>query len=174
MGYKAAVFGSALFVLAVMQTTLLARLSLFGATPDLMLAAILTLAMHDGERTGAVAGIATGFFCSAIGGNISPIYMLFAFLCGYVFGIVSDHALSKNFPSYLALSAVLFLAKGIFNLIDVSLLSKSFDLLSTLSGVVIPELFCSLILCPPVYFAFRALVRIFDKNHHERKDIVIR
>ena len=31
MGYKAAVFGSALFVLAVMQTTLLARLSLFGA-----------------------------------------------------------------------------------------------------------------------------------------------
>lgn len=174
MGYKAAVFGSALFVLAVMQTTLLARLSLFGAIPDLMLAAALTLAMHDGERTGAVAGIAAGFFCSAIGGSVSPLYMIFAFLCGYVFGIISDHALSKNFPSYLALSAALFLAKGIFNIIDVALLAQHFNLLSTLSGVVIPEFFCSLILCPPVYFIFRALARIFNKNHHERKDIVIR
>ena len=174
IGYKSLVYGVALFVLAVMQTTLLARLSLFGAVPDLMLAATLTLAMHDGERTGAVAGIAAGFFCTAIGGVSSPLYMLFAFLCGYVFGIISDHALAKNFPSFFALSVFIFLAKGIFNVIDVSLFARSFNLFGTISSVVVPELFCSLLLCSPIYFIFRALARIFNKGHRERKDFVIR
>ena len=174
MGYKALIYGAGLFILSVMQTTVFARLSLFGAIPDLLLAATLTLAMHDGEKTGAAAGIASGFLCSAIGGLSSPVYMLFAFLCGYLSGIASDHALSKNYPSFLAFSAFIYLAKGIFNVIDVSLYAENFNLLTTLSGVVIPEFFCSIILCSPIYFVFCALTRIFNKNHHERKDFIIK
>lgn len=170
-GYKALIFGVALFVLSVMQTTVFARLSLFGAIPDLMLAATLTLAMLDGEKTGAVSGIAAGFFYVALGSISSPIYILFAFLCGYIFGIISSLTLSKNYPSFLVLASFAYLAKGIFNIIDVSLCAQSFNLFSALSDVAVPEFFCSLIFCSPIYFAFYALTRIFNKNHHERKDI---
>lgn len=171
VGYKALIFGTALFILSVMQTTVFARISLFGAIPDLMLAATLTLAMHDGEKTGAVSGIAAGFFYVAIGSISSPLYILFAFLCGYILGIISSITLSKNYPSFLVLASFAYLAKGIFNVIDVSLCAQSFDLISALSDVAVPELFCSLIFCSPIYFAFYALTLIFNRNHTNRKDL---
>ena len=171
-GYKALFYGSALFLLTVAQITLFAHLSLFGATPDLLLAATVTLSMCEGEKTGALAGIGAGFLSVALGAPASPIYIVFCFLCGYAFGMISDRALSKNFPSFIALSVFAYLAKAVFNIIEVSLSAEHFNLFSTLSGVVVPELFCSILLCSPIYFIFRALTRPFDKGQHDRREFL--
>ena len=168
VGYKALVYGAALFVLTVMQTTFFARLTLFGATPDLLCAAVITLAMLEGERTGGVCGIAAGAFAVFLGGA-SVLYIPFSFFCGYIFGIVSKHAFAKNYPSALALMGFAFLAKGFFNLIDTSLLAQSFDLPKTLLEVILPELFYSALLCTPIYFIFSALAKIFRRSGRERK-----
>ena len=163
VGYKALIYGGSLFVLAVMQSTLFSRLTLFGARPDLLLAATVTLAMAEGEKTGGVCGIAAGFFGVALGGA-SALYIPFAFLCGYIFGIISNSAFAKNYPSALALMGIAYIVKIFFNLIDISLLAQSFDLIRTLTSVVLPELLYSAILCTPVYFAFSSLAKIFVKR----------
>lgn len=169
IGYRALVWGSALFILAVLQTTAAARLALFSATPDLMLAAVICLAMHEGERVGAVAGIASGVLYVSLGAT-SPLYILFSFAAGYIFGIISSLSLSKNLPSFIALVSAAYLAKAIFNVIDVSLFSDGFNLITTLTRAILPELLCSLVFCVPVYLVFLPLIRIFNKNRSSRKD----
>lgn len=171
VAYRSLVWGVALFILAVLQTTAAARLSLFSATPDLMLAAVVCLAMHDGEKTGAIAGIAAGVLCVSLG-SASPIYILFSFAAGYIFGIISSASLSKNLPSFIALIAAAYAAKAIFNVIDVSLFSDGFNLFTILARAVVPELLCSLVFCVPVYFIFLPLIRLFNKKS-SRKDRLI-
>lgn len=161
---KVLIYGCAVFILVIMQCTVFARLSLFGATPDLVLAATLTVAIRDGEKTGAVFSIAAGFLSCAIGGMNTYIYILFSFACGYTAAILSERVLSKNYPSFMAYAGVAFAAKAVFNIIESALRAENFRLLSTLSHAVIPEFFCSLIFCTPVYFVFCGICSRFSKK----------
>ena len=163
VGYRALIYGGALFLLAVIEGTVFTRFTLFGASPDLLLGAVLTLAMAEGEKTGGVCGIAAGFFGASLCGA-SALYMPFAFLVGYIFGIISDRALAKNYPSALALMGCVYALKCFFNLIDASVTAHSFDLLRSLTEAVLPELFYSAILFSPVYFIFRWLSAVFSRH----------
>ena len=66
LGYKAMLYGAALFVLSIMQTSFFSQINILGATPDLLLGAVLTLAMFEDHKTSAVCGIIAGFFYCAL------------------------------------------------------------------------------------------------------------
>lgn len=161
---KVLIYGFALFVLIVMQCTVFARLSFLGAVPDLALAATVTVALREGEKTGAIFSIASGFLSCALGGMNTYIYIILSFACGYTVAILSGRVLSKNYPSFLAYAGSAFAAKAIFNLIESALRAESFQLLSTLSHAVIPEFFCSILFCTPVYFAFLGICSYFHRK----------
>ena len=80
-------------VLAVMlQLTLLSRLSLPGATPDLVVVSVVALALAYGPVTGAVVGFAAGLvigFTPPAGGVIG-IQALIFLVIGFLTGAVID------------------------------------------------------------------------------------
>lgn len=171
LGYKCALYSMALFLLAIAQSTFFAKINLFGATPDLLLGATLAIAMHDDQRASSIAGIVAGFFYYALGGG-SPLYIIFAFLCGYTFFSISEKAFSKNLPSFLALGAIIYAAKAAFNLIVLYFSASSFDPVNAMVKILIPEFISSLFFSSLSYLVFYPLSRIFNSKSSKRKDYI--
>ncbi|MGI9136283.1 MAG: rod shape-determining protein MreD [Candidatus Nanopelagicales bacterium] len=57
---QAIIIGSAIFIAVILELTLLSRLGLPGATPDLVVVTIVALALAYGPLPGAIAGFSAG------------------------------------------------------------------------------------------------------------------
>ena len=67
IAYKSAIYSIPLFLLGIMQVTFFSKINVLGATPDLLLGAILVIAMLDNERVSAVCGIIAGVIYVSLG-----------------------------------------------------------------------------------------------------------
>ena len=169
LGYKCILYTIALFLLAIAQSTFFAKINLLSSPPDLLLGAVLVIAMHDEQKASSIIGIIAGFFYYALGGG-SPLYIIFTFLCGYVFWNISNKAFSKNLPSFLALGAIAYALKIGFNIITLYFAANSFDPVSAMAKIIIPEFISSLLFCSISYLIFYPLTRIFNKKSSKRKE----
>ena len=162
---KILLFTILIFFSGILQSSLFPALAMLPASPDLVLIAVIGLAVYDGERSGAVAGIGGGVLLEALGGGAHILLMpLFYMLCGYIFGIVSRVFLNRNFISWLlyiligiSLRAALGLVHSIFTELDVTVYL-------ILTEVTIPEYFITLVCAVPMYFIVRAVSRPFHKK----------
>lgn len=173
IAYKCILYGVFLFILGVFQVTFFGSIRIFGSVPDLLLGALITLAVYEEHRVVSICGIVSGFVYTALGGFSLPLYMIFSFLVGYIFWGISEKLFAKNYPSYLILSIFAFGAKGLFNLVELALSANSFSLISAFFKIVLPEFAASMLFCSISYFIFYGLTRIFNsKNKKTRKGIL--
>lgn len=78
---KIAAYGTAVFLIAVFQSSVAPRFPFFGTTPVYLLALTAAAAFFDGESTGSVVGLASGFIADALGGvGISVLPVLYTLL----------------------------------------------------------------------------------------------
>lgn len=162
---KILLFTILVFFSGVLQSSLFPALTMLPASPDLVLLSVIGLAVYDGERSGAIAGIGGGILVEALGGGAHILlFPLFYMLCGYIFGIVSRIFLNRNFVSWLlyiligiSLRAALALVHLIFTEVDMTVYA-------VLTEVIIPEYFVTLICAVPIYFLVRATCRPFHKK----------
>lgn len=170
LGYKSAVYGIALFLLATLQIAFFTKINVLGAPPDLLLGAVLTVAMLDEHRVAAIVGIISGFLYCALGSTALPLYIAFSFVCGYVLWGISEKILSKNYPSFLALALLTYGAKALWNVIETSLFAQSFNLIGTVIHTVIPEFISSMVFCSLSYLIFKSISKLFNKK--SRKEYI--
>lgn len=169
--YKCATYGIFLFFLGLLQVSFFSKVNIWGATPDLLLGATLTLAMHEDQKSASICGIIAGFFYYSLGGFTYPLYMIFSFLCAYIFWMLSENILGKNHASFLVLAALIYGAKAIFNIFEASLSSSTFNIFNTIGTVVIPEFVSSMVFCSISYLIFSLLTRIFKKSKSRKENI---
>lgn len=168
--YKCFVYAVMFFILSTMQVTFFSKINVLNATPDLMLGAVLVIALKDDIHVSSICGIISGFFYCVMGGFSYPFYMIFSFLCGYTLWIVSDRLFGKNYLSYLALALIAYGLKALFNILEISLFAQSFNLIETFSKVVLPEFISSMAFCTVSYIIYSAISRLMNKNSKSRKD----
>ena len=168
--YKCVLYGIALYILSILQVTFFAKINILNAQPDLLLAAIATLALYEDGKACAICGIVSGFFYCAIGGAEIPFYILFSFLCAYTLWIITDYGLPKRHSSFFALAILGFGAKAVFNIAEITLMAQKFNLFDAFSSIIIPEFISSLVFSLIPYALFYSLTRIFHKHNKQRKD----
>lgn len=168
IAYKCSVYSIALFVLSIAQVTFFSKINVLGATPDLMLGAVLLIAMKDDQRVSSICGIVSGFLYCAMGGFVYPFYMMFSFLCGYVLWIISDRFLGKNYVSYLALAVLAFSLKALFNVIEASLFAYTINILNMFTKAIIPEFISSMTFCTVSYLIFNSLSRLLNSKSNKK------
>lgn len=164
---KIAVWGVALFFLAVLQTSLFARVAEViprGAVPDLLLAASVAIAIFDSERTGAIAGIAAGFLAGALGGVGFSLLPLCYMLCAYVCGIWSTMSLSANLPSWIVYMLASGVARAIVSLVHVAVVYGDYRLSAVVGTVLLPEFFSTLVCSFLVYFPLKRLALLCNRR----------
>ena len=166
--YKCFIYAIVLFILSCAQVTFFSKINILGTTPDLLLAAVLVIAMKDDREEAAICGIISGFFYCAMGGFVYPFYMMFSFLCGYTLWGVSDRFLGKNYISYLALALLTFALKGVFNIVEASLFAYTINILNMFSRAILPEFISSMVFCSLSYLIFSVIARLI--NSKSRKD----
>ena len=170
IAYKCAIYTVALFILAIAQTVFFSKINVLSATPDLLLAAIVLLCMKEDHRVCSICAIVSGVFYCALGAAEHPVYIIFSFLCGYILWIIAERSFGRGFKSYLALSALTFCIKGLFNLAYLSLFSSSFPLIRILMSIALPEIISSMVFCAVPYVIFSTLHKLINKKSSKRKE----
>ena len=162
---KILLFSLAVFLSACLQSSFFSALAIFSAIPDLVLLCVIGIAVYDGEKSGAVAGVFGGVVIEAFGagGNIMML-PLFYMLCGFFFGIAAHLLFNKNFISWLLYCVIGAAFRAMLSVIHAVLVENDVNVLLIFTEIVIPEYFITIILSPLMYLPIKAVVRPFHKK----------
>lgn len=107
----------------ILQTTLIAKMHMFGSSPDLPLALIVSVALFKGPLYGELVGFASGLLCDASsGGPLFGVYSLSGVVIGYCMGFVRSRLYSDNFTTQSICGFAATLAGKIITSVYLSLL----------------------------------------------------
>ena len=171
--YKCSVYSLALFIIAIAHVTFFSKINVLNATPDLLLAAIVALCVKEEHKVASICAIVSGFLYCALGATEYPIYIIFSFLCVYVLKIFALRSFSARFSSFIALCAIAFGAKILFNIMYLSVFSGSFSLIRIITRIALPEFVSSLILCPVSYAVTNTIFKLINKKSKPQKENLI-
>ncbi len=166
---RALVFAPVIFLLAVAQCSFFASLKFLPSVPDLMLGTVVAIAMLDSQKSAAVCGVGAGFVIDAIGATGLSFSPLFYLLCGAICGVTSK----KMLPSFLSFTVqlgIFTLFKALYTFANVFTVSSNASFVQTLSGVVLPEIFATLIICLPIFFIVKLCMIPIDSKRRLRLD----
>lgn len=165
---KAAVCGVLTVLLSLLQTTVFARFRPFGAIPDLLLPMVVSIAMAEGEKWGAVCGLCAAFVIDSLGGSGFSLTPLLYASAGYFFPIITKLYLTDSIPVRLIYTAISCAGRAVATLFSLAAAYTSFDLSAILTGVILPEYASTFIMSLAVHFAVRAVLHPFHRSRAER------
>lgn len=145
------IWGGLLFLLAVSESSFFGGLSFLPATPDLILCAVVAIALLDSPAVAAVAAVGGGVLSDVMGGTgayFSPILYLLTVL------LLSGMA-EKMMPriwSWALMMLPALLLRGAATLLGLVVSRGSAPLGAALWQVILPEAAISFLLGIPLYF----------------------
>ena len=152
-----------IFLLALVQVSVVSRIGFFGATPDILLSFIIVLSVtgrgRERWREISLTGLALGFLLDALGGVGIGLSALFYFLIGAAAPNLIHRTHRSIFEELLFFYAVLIpsaLLGGVVTLLSVLLsVQGGFSFTVCLRTVLLPEFFGTLVFAFPIFFLFR-------------------
>lgn len=93
-------------VVALVQAALMWRMSIAGATPNLLIVVVASIALLTGPITGAVSGFAAGLGLALFGALPLGPHAMLATLVGYAIGRVGEQLVTDDHPAPPLLAAV--------------------------------------------------------------------
>lgn len=165
---KGIVCGALILLCALLQTTLFARFRPFGAIPDLMLSAIIALAVLEGEKWGALLGLFAAFVIESMGGGDLSLLPLLYVPVGYFVPIVTELYFTDSAPVRFMYSAAAGVGRAFLTMMYLALTVTDFNLLTLTVGVILPEYASTLLMSIPVQILIRTVLHPFHKSRSER------
>ena len=163
---KIIAYGAAVFLLAVFQSSVASRFQFFGATPAYLLALTAAAAFFDGENTGAVVGLASGFCADALGGVGISVLPIFYTLLGWFIGRCVrkfGHEQSASIGERLLRWAIWLLAAAgvgmIITALCLLLFAGKVHILTAFGKMIIPEAIGTFLLGYPIGIIFMIIYR---------------
>lgn len=154
------VYGLLAAFLAVLQTTLIPRIGIFNAFPDLVIGAICCIGIYREEEIAALFGLIAGLAVEALGSTGISVLPLFYMLMGYVCGRVGAGTRENaQISAFVITVPFICVARTVFSLLSHILhYLGTVDLMTLLLYTLLPELIYDLIVCIPVYL----IVKFFE------------
>ncbi len=97
---RVAIYGTILFFLIIIQTSLPFIPMFRRAVPGLVLVSVAAIGFFDSEHAGAVAGMLAGAALDALGGVSLALMPLAGFAAGYFCGIAARKKLPRELPAF--------------------------------------------------------------------------
>lgn len=166
---RALVFSPLIFLLAIAQCSFFAQLKFMPAVPDLMIGAVVAIAMLDSQRSAAVCGIGAGFVIDAMGAYGLMLSPIFYMLCGAFCGIFAKKVL-PGFLSWTVELALFSVIKAVYTLFNVLYRTGAFSLGHIFLKILLPEMLCTFIVCLPVFFVVKLCMIPIDSKRRLRLD----
>jgi len=150
---KVIIYGLLTVLLAVLQTTLMPRLCLFGVFPDIIIVAVGCAGIYDNENAAALFGLFCGLAVTALGGVGVSFEPLFYVLVGYFCGRVGDNArYNRRFLAYLLSMPFVCLVRMLMSFINFHIkFFGSIEYSRLFLSVLLPEFCYTLAAAVPVF-----------------------
>ena len=148
----------------VLQSTIFARINLFGVIPDLILVVTVCFGLLYGSLSGLYVGLAGGFLLDLAGGGILGINVLTKALLGYGAGYVGKTVFKDNIFIPLATVAIATLAGEITAFLFLTAFGWQGRFFNYLFTTILPLTFYHLLLTAPVYFLFLRRLNLQGKG----------
>lgn len=147
----------------VLQTTLFARMRIFGVVPDLCFATLILVSYFCGKEVGAITGIAAGFAVDALGSvGISLLPVLYLF-CGYVCGHFTRAIHPKRFLVYLTLLGAAIPTRMAITFINICINYSTIHLLELMVHTLLPEAAATLMGALALYYPVKKICYFMNR-----------
>lgn len=159
--YKWILYIALLFVIMLLETTLLPYVKIFGATPMCLLPyAIGAIAMFEGAYGGALAGLCAGIISDAMLPTVDGFYTVVYVLCGIAIAFLCEFVFWRNYWTTLLYGVVVVLLARLIYYVVFFLIFGETNILMVLRSLP-AELLASAIFTPLIYPAIRTVARRF-------------
>ena len=144
-------YGLTTLFLGSLQCAFFPLLNFCPATPDLLLAMLVAIALLDSPKSAAICAVACGFFIDAIGGvgiSFSPLIYFSAVL---IISFFTEKIL-EGLPAFLLLLLPSLLCRATWTYLCIAAAERHLPAATVFSETIIPEAVCTALLAVPVYF----------------------
>jgi len=157
---QAVIIGSAIFIAVILELTLLSRLGLPGATPDLVVVTIVSIALAYGPLQGAIAGFSAGILMGLAPpfDGIFGVQAIIFTIVGLVTGAVVDPR-DRSVPVIMGMVGLSTGGVVLINAIVLSVLSGDRVVWEIVPGLTLTAALYGLILAPLVVPLIGKIVR---------------
>lgn len=150
--YKWVLYALLMFVVIILETTLLSRLKIFGSAPiHLLPYAVAAIAMLEGTTSGALAGLFAGVLSDAMFSGTDGFYTIVFVLCGILISFLCTLVFWKNYWTTLIYLAVVIFVTRLFYYIFFFVLFGKAEVLSLFLSIP-AEFLATAIFTPIMYF----------------------
>ena len=167
---KAGICAALMILFTLLQTTIFSSLRPFGAVPDMMLSAVIAIAVSEGEKWGAVCGLISSLLISSVGTTGFSVIPLVYMLTGYITGLLSRYYLRQNAVIRLIYQLCAGFLRAAATLMMLHAHMAHFTFTEVLTGTLLPEYFSTLAVSPLVQAAVWISLKAFHRTRAERTD----
>ncbi len=158
---------AALLVLfALLETTLFTRIQPLGATPDLMLALTVAVAVTEKEKWGAVFGLAAGFVIESLSSRTTALPLLFT-VTGYTAGALANEYFRDSAATRMLFTFAAAVARSTLTTVTLTAITDA-TLPATLMHAAVPEFFGTVLFSPIPHIVAKLSLHRFNKSREER------
>ena len=143
-----------LFVILILQTTVLTYVSLWAVTPNLLLLLFVILSIQNGSIPALICGFIIGIPIDILAGNPVGYHSLLLTIFGYIFGLGKGKIFFDPLfiPAMMSLVVTFFYTVGLFLISTLFNLSKPFASFFNTSFMI--ELAYNVVAAPILYFVY--------------------
>lgn len=167
---KALISAGLILLFVLLQTTVFARFRPFGAIPDLILPLIVALSLTEGEKWGAVCGLAAAFVIESVGSSGVTLLPILYAAVGYLCPIITREHMTDSVPVRVLLTAVTGVARAVFTLIYLGIHADPFRFFPLCGSIVLPEYAATFVLALLPHLAVYLCLHPFHKSRAERTE----
>lgn len=166
--------GALVFVVAVFQAAVFSGASLLGGTPDVLLVAVISIALLRGSIPGALAGFAGGLLVDVATLETLGVTALILTLAGFWAGRYGETTGRDRMHAPLLAIVVITLLVGVGSYLLYFLLGESVSAREALVVALPPTLGLNLLIGAPVYALTRRVVGVPpERSRAEGVELVV-
>lgn len=170
MRLKILVYAIFLFLLLLLQSTLLGYVSIYNVKPNLLIVFVISVALLGGNTEGAIVGFFAGLLLDMTFGKLLGFYALLGLYLGLAVGTVNKRLYREN---YLVVLFFTFISTVIYESIVYILntfMSGNIDIIWTFTMKILPEALYNSLASIFIFAIVRKMNRRFEEaNKNARK-----
>jgi rod shape-determining protein MreD len=164
MRLKILIYAIFLFLLLLLQSTLLGYVNIYNVKPNLLIIFVVCVALLRGNTEGAVVGFFAGLILDMSFGKLIGLYALLGMFLGLIVGSVNKRLYRENF---LVVIFFTFVSTVIYESIVYILntfMSGNIDMIWTLTMKILPEAIYNSLVSILIFAIVRKMSHRFDKT----------
>jgi len=166
MRFKVVIYTVCIFLIIVLQTTVLEYIKILNIKPNLPVVLVVVVAFLQGNVEGAIVGFFAGLAQDIVSGKIIGFYALLGLYLGLAVGSVNKRLYRDNLLIvifFTFISTILYEAIVFFIISFNSIIKGNTYFLYALRGVVLPEAIYNSVMSVFIYLIIRKFSFKFEK-----------